>query len=97
MPTITFKAKPKPVYQMDGSLAYHEIKVPAIKTHHCDMAAFRSDKKYGGFANSDLFPAMIKRGLIKAGIRAYIHTDCVPDNVTIDNTGFLHTVTIDLE
>ena len=97
MPTITFKAKPHPVYKMDGDLAYMGIKVPAIKRHHCDMPAFRSHPKYGSYANSDLFQNMLKRDLLKLGIRSELHTDCLPDCVSIEDNGFLNKVTITLK
>jgi len=96
MPTITFKAKPKPVYQMNGLFAYNEIKVPVIKTSHCDMQAFRSHNRYGPYANSDLFQSILKRDLIKLGVRDWLRTDCLPNCVSIDDSGFLAKITITL-
>jgi len=97
MPTITFKAKPKPVYNMDDSLAYYEVKVPAIKTSHCDMHAFRTHPKYGAWANSDMFQGMINRDIRKLGVRDWLKTNALPDCVSMDDSGFLAKFTINLE
>jgi hypothetical protein len=95
MPNIQFKAKVEKIYNMDNTLAYERIKVPAITHNHCDMAAFRSHADFGGFANSDLFSNMIKRALSKQEVPAYIKLDSLPDCVTVEH-GFLAKVTISL-
>lgn len=97
MPTITFKAKQRPVYNMDDSLAYIDIKVPAIKTNHCDMQAFRTHAKYGSYANSDLFQGMLKCALKQAGVPSYLKIGSLPECVEIDESGFLTKVTITLD
>lgn len=68
MPDITFKAKPETVYNLDDTLAYTEVRVPAITTRHCDMPVFRRHPRFGSFANSDLFPALLQRELRKLGV-----------------------------
>lgn len=94
MPNITFKAKAEAVYYMDGSVHYHRIKVPKIERRHCDMNAFRTDKKFGPYANSDLFPALLRRAMKDANIPEHIRLDAVPESVEIDTSGFLAQVTI---
>ena len=94
MPTITFKAKVRHVFNMDNSIAYHDIKVPKITTRHCDMPAFRNHGKYGSFANSDMFSGIVTRALKNNGIGDYIRLDSIPECVTIDNSKFLAVVTI---
>jgi hypothetical protein len=94
MPNITFKAKVETVYHMDDSVAYQRIKVPKIERRHCDMAAFRNDPKFGGLANSDIFPNVLRRAMRDAGIGEYIRLGSLPENVEIDTSGFLAQVTI---
>ena len=95
MATIQFKGKVKSAYYVDDTLAYRYIAVPALTRTHCDMAAFRSHPKYGAYANSDLFPGMLK------GIRANVFAgdklklDAIPEGVTVDTSGFLATVTFE--
>lgn len=96
MATIQFKAKIKTIYNMDDTEAYKRIKIPVLKKAHCDMNAFRVHPKFGGFANSDLFPnilARISRDVAKDG---YIRLDKLPDNVSLDYGGYLTTVKIEV-
>lgn len=94
MPNITFKAKVETVWHMDHSPAYQRIKVPKIERKHCDMNAFRTDRKFGSYANSDLFPSLLRRAMKDANISDYIRLDAVPESVEIDTSGFLAQVTI---
>jgi hypothetical protein len=97
MPAIKFKAKLETIYNMDETVAYTRIKVPAIGRNHCDMNAFRSHAKYRSYANSDLFPSLLKRALSAAGVGEYLRLDQpLPASVTIDASGFLHNVTIEV-
>jgi hypothetical protein len=98
MPEIRFKTKPETIYNLDDSPAYTELKVPAITARHCDMPAFRTHPRFGGYANSDLFPALLKRELGKLGIPVggYLRLDELPDQVSVDTSKFLATVTITL-
>lgn len=97
MPRITFKAKPETVYNIDGTPAYDRIKVPAIKRRHCDMAAFRAHPRFGSYANSDLFANLLARQLREAGIGAYIRMNKMPACVNVDASGFLASVTINID
>ncbi len=63
MPRVTFKAKAETVYNMDGTPAFTWVKVPALTTKHCDLAAFRRDAVFGPYANSDLMPGILARAL----------------------------------
>ncbi len=96
--TITFKAKPETIYNMDDTVAYQRIKVPVIDRKHCDMASFRKHPKFGAYANSDLFKNLLSRQLKLADIPAYIRLDKdLPKAVTVDLSGFLAEVTITLD
>jgi hypothetical protein len=96
MPSVTFKAKPETVYNMDGTPAWTWVKVPALTRKHCDMDAFRRDKAFSGFANSDMFPAMLARAVKAAGVREHIRLDQVPECATITPSALLYTVTLDV-
>jgi|688.fasta_scaffold755502_3 hypothetical protein len=96
MPIISFKAKVETIYNADETPAWRWIKVPAIERRHCDMAAFRSHAKYGSYANSDMFGAIVKRAFKEAGVKEYIKLHEIPANVTIDESGFLAKVTINI-
>lgn len=97
MAKVTFRAKPEILYNMDNSEAYRRIKVPVLSRAHCDMAAFRSHPRFGAYANSDLFPNLLRRQRELLGVREYIRLDQpLPPNVTVDVSGFLAVVTIDM-
>lgn len=95
MASIEFKAKPQTVHNMDGSVAYIHIKVPTLTRNHCDMAAFRNHPKYKSYANSDLFPAMLAK-IKKEKLGDYIKLNAAPDGVTIDNSGYLAKISVDV-
>ena len=95
MATITFKAKARDVHYADGAFAYRVIAVPRLTRSHCDMAAFRQHPKFGGLANSDLFPNVLSRiKLDRLGER--IRFDKIPEGVTVDASGFLTIVTVNV-
>jgi len=94
MPDITFRAKAQAVYTPENALAYHTVKVPTITRSHCDMDAFRRHPQYASYANSDLFPAIIKRAFASTGIGDHIRLDHLPANVKVDTSGFLAAVVI---
>lgn len=96
MPAVTFKAKVETVYNMDETIAYRRIKVPSLARRHCDMEAFRKHPCYGGWANSDLFSALLARAAKTAEVGPYIRLDRVPACASVDESGFLATVTLDL-
>lgn len=94
---IQFKTKIRTVHYVDGTVAYQYVAVPELTRAHCDMAAFRRHEKYGGFANSDLFPNMLKRIRYDLmGGKACLRLDMVPTNASIDASGFLAVVTIEV-
>jgi hypothetical protein len=95
MAAISFRAKPETVYTMDGAPAFQRIRVPVLTRAHCDMAAFRKHPKYGGLANSDLFKNVLAR-LRRDFTGDYIRLDRVPEGVTLDTSGFLATVTLEV-
>lgn len=95
MAHIQFRAKIITVYNIDDTVAYKYIPVPTLGRHHCDMNAFRQHRKYGGFANSDLFTGMLKR--IRSEVTGdKIRLDAIPENVTVDVSNFLATVTFNV-
>ena len=95
MATIKFKAKAYDVRNVDGSLAFSAVNVPTLTRSHCDMNAFRSHPKFGGLANSDLFPNVLSRiKLDRLGER--IRFDKIPEGVTVDASGFLAIVTVNV-
>ena len=96
MATITFKGKARACTYPDGAPAYRYIPVPTLKRIHCNMAEFRCHQRYGGYANSDLFPGMLRRiaeTLFPAG---YVRLDSIPAGVAVDESGFLAEVTIEV-
>lgn len=95
MARIAFKAKPETVYNHDDTVAWVQLKVPALERRHCDMAAFRQHPKYGGLANSDLFPNVLVRIARDAAPNGYIRMDRLPDNVKVHAGAFLWNVHID--
>jgi len=95
MATIKFKAKPFTVYNIDGEVAYVAIPVPRLNSKHCDMPAFRKHPKYGALANSDLFPGVLNH-IRKERLGDAIRLDRIPEGVTVDTSGFLAVVTLDV-
>lgn len=96
MARIQFRAKPEQVFHMDGALAYERIRVPVLTRSHCDMAAFRGHAKWGGFANSGLFPTILTRIRKQVFGGDYIRLDSLPDGVAVDTSGFLAVVSADV-
>ncbi len=92
--TLTFKTKLRPVLNMDNTHAWTEIHVPVLTRAHCDMNAFRQHKRYGGIANSDLFKNALTRIRNDVAPNGWIKLEQLPDNVTVDTSGFLAKVTI---
>jgi hypothetical protein len=102
MAQIQFKAKVKTMEIMgdtDNSLAYEYIQIPKLTSKHCDMQAFRTHKnhRYSGFANSNMFPGILA-GIKKEvfGNTDTLKIDKIPENVTIDTSGFLAIVSIEV-
>ncbi len=100
--TITFRAKrQRTEYAGHPELHSEYIAVPKIERKHCDMQTFRTDSRFSGYANSDLFAAILKRELTKLGIGDRLKFEDqfgkyeIPACVSIE-PGFLDTVTITL-
>lgn len=98
MAKITYKTKLRDVWNADMTqVEFRIVDVPELKRSHCDMNAFRQHRKYGSYANSDLFPAMLRRikmEITKPG--GWMKLEELPENVTVDTSGFLATVTIEV-
>ena len=93
--TITFKSKVSEVCNANGSPVYRYVPVPQFKRSHCDMQAFRNHPRFGGYANSDLFPgvlARIRKEIVAGGLG--LRLDQLPENVQVDETGFFAKVTV---
>lgn len=91
--TITFKGKVETLRYINDTIASVRIKVPTLERRHCNMDAFRKHSKYGAYANSDMFPAMLAR-IKREKLGDFIKMDAIPEGVTVDQTGFLAVVTL---
>jgi hypothetical protein len=91
---IKFKGKIITVYNVDDTVAWRAIKIPKLERRHCDMARFRNDARFSGLANSDLFTNLLAKQTRHLGDA--IRLDRIPSGVTVDESGFLATVTIEL-
>jgi hypothetical protein len=96
MSNITFKTKVKTMYNMDNSIAYQYLSVPALKRSHCDMRSFRIHPKYGAYANSDFFEGMLNKIKADKFYNGIIKLDNIPDGVIVDTSGFLASVSFDV-
>ena len=100
MPAITFRAKVETVRNRDGSIAFQRVKVPALTYAHCNMEEWRQHPKWGVLANSDLFIDCLRRqtALAIGGDHVrYLRLDRLPAVVSVDASGFLARVTINLD
>lgn len=95
MAKITFKGKIETLRYIDNTIASVRIKVPTLERRHCDMHAFRTHPKYGAYANSDMFTGMLAR-IKREKLGDFIKMDAIPEGVTVDQTGFLAVVTIEV-
>ena len=97
MAKITFKVRPVAEIMPDNSdTGIFIIYVPEFKRSHCDMHAFRMHKKYGAYANSDLFTGMLARIRRDIAPFGWIKTDNVPENITIDKSRFLWKIEVEV-
>ena len=89
----TFKAMPLKMHYGDTVREY--VQVPKLTRHHVDMNKARQHPRFGGFANSDLFPAMLNGGAaVKPGKLIYL--DAIPPGVTVDTSKFLAVITLEV-
>ena len=98
---ITFKGKVRTVYNPDETEAWKYIQVPVFTSAHVDMNAARRHPRYGGLANSTLFPNALKRIRTdkfgkENGYPLALRLDRIPDGVTVDTSGFLAVVTFEV-
>lgn len=96
MATIKFKGKVQTVKNVDGTFAYSYIKVPCLETKHCNMHEFRVHKEYGCSANSYFFTSILADISEKIFPCGKLRLDAVPTNVTVNESSFLATVTINV-
>ncbi len=92
--TISFRTKVRDVYNADGTLSHRVVTVPEFKRSHIEcMAAARSSRVFGGFANSDLFPAIMAQHLNAAfGLSPHSRTvrlHNLPPCIRVDTSGYL--------
>jgi hypothetical protein len=95
---ITFRAKAetRTSYEEEKPREYAALSVPELDRRHCDMNAFRASRRFGSYANSDLFPQMLRRAVAQmVGPRIRLDQP-LPRGVAVQ-PGFLHTCTIELE
>jgi len=93
---IEFKGKPETIYNVDKTVAFQRIKVPELKSMHCDMNAFRAHPKFGPYANSDLFLGMLAR-IKRERLGEFIRLDReLPTGVVVTHGAFLSTVSIEV-
>mgnify|MGYP006977239969 FL=1 len=97
MARIQFKGKVQTMRNADDDSAVYEyIQVPAFDRKHCDMNAFRRHKKYGPYANSDLFKGMLNRIRKDVFGGQVLKLNAIPEGVQVDASGFLAVVTLDV-
>lgn len=96
MPRVTFRAKVVEPTYMDGTPAPRYVKVPKLTSAHYSRKDFAEDPRYRSYSNSDLLPSMIKRAVHQLGVREHINPDAPIPGVTVDTSGFLARVSIDI-
>ncbi len=94
---IHFRAKVTELFYTDNASAGKRIQVPTLKRNHCNMHEFRTHPKWGSYANSDLFDGMLSRIRTNLfGESGVLKLDAIPNGVTVDTSGFLAEVTIEV-
>ncbi len=96
MAKVEFKSKVRKVYNVDDTLAYCYLDVPELNRQHVNMSEFRQHPKFGPYANSDLFPSMLRRAAEALGVKDRIKMDAIPAGVAINTRNFLAVVSFDL-
>jgi hypothetical protein len=87
MPNIKFKVK------CTGGV----LKVPRIKSHHCEMHEFRISDVFGSVSNTPSFEPIVNRAVRKLTQYGYIELDNLPACVTVITGSLLASVTINLK
>ena len=96
MAKIRFKSKVRTLRNVGGDVIAQYLAVPGLDRRHCDMPAFRVHPIYGPYANSDLFKGMLGRLGEKLFGKNRVDLDSIPDGVTVNSSGFLAEVEIDV-
>lgn len=98
MAKIQFKGKIRTCRFTDDSKSYDYIQIPELDRKHCDMPAFRNHPKYGSYANSDMFKAMLSRIKVQkfGSLTTTLKLNAIPEGVNVDTSGFLAVVTIEV-
>ena len=106
---IKFKGKTQTVYNMDDTICYQYVKVPKLTRGHCDMAAFRNSRRFGAYANSDMFLNMLTSVILPHLKKQYvtnrrtlseshhIRLDNLPSHIKANTLGPLTEIIITLE
>jgi hypothetical protein len=89
--TVTFKTKVRHMQDGDTGTTFEYIDYKReLSRHDCNLKPHQHD-----YYNSDLFPSMLKRAYETAiGGRPWVRLSCLPENVTVNSTGFLAIVTV---
>jgi hypothetical protein len=102
MSTVKFKAKVLNVEHLDGVRT--EVKIPHLTRKHCNMDYFRNNSpRFSGYANSTFFEGMLSAAVKEMapctswGELRPLNINALPDGFTVDTSGFLAVVTIDLK
>jgi len=94
---IHFRAKVTESFYVNGDSAGKRIQVPTLKRIHCNMQEFRIHPKWGSYANSDLFLGILREIRTRLfGECGVLKLDSIPEGVTVDTSGFLAEVTIEV-
>lgn len=97
MARIEFKTKIKKLWVSDTEHVPY-VDIPTLTRAHCDMSAFRQHLKYGPYANSDLFPGILRR--IRSEVfgegREWVRLSDLPACVTLDDSKFLAVVSFEV-
>lgn len=73
------------------------VRVPAFNRNHCsDLQRFRTSRRFGCYANSTLFPAVLQRAARDAGIGSRVYLDEQSETVVVLRLAFLSVVQISL-
>ncbi len=92
------KAYPGAIFSGEAERPFVPVKKSLSRNDVVDLGAFRTHPRWGGFANSDLASGIVRR-LVKGriGNRTFIDTANLPEGVEVDLSGFLATVTVNVE
>ena len=88
---LQFKAKT----ETEPGTGRQFVRVPTFNRNHCsDLQAFRTSRRFGGYANSDLFPAILQRAVSSAGIGSPLFLDDIPPAVVVLQLSFFSVIQI---